>query len=69
MHLEGAILQSAHLDGVDLQQATLAGCMLGQGDLARVRQVLVDFPETLPPTDLRHAFLNQATDLAQISIG
>jgi uncharacterized protein YjbI with pentapeptide repeats len=79
-HLEGAELHEAHLEGADLMRAHLEGADLtkahleskaftsGDPDLARIRQWVERFSDTLSPADLRMAFLSAATTLGDIHL-
>jgi uncharacterized protein YjbI with pentapeptide repeats len=71
VHLEGAILVSAHLEGAILIDAHLEGKTYasGQADRPRIQQSAPNFPANLPPTDLRGAFLGDATALDDIHLG
>jgi len=68
-HLEGADLRSAHLEGADLSDAHLEGKYMNVNDLERVRKSKGDFPEILPPADLRGAYFDSATDLSNAVLG
>jgi uncharacterized protein YjbI with pentapeptide repeats len=68
-HLEGAVLRRSHLEGVSLADAQLAGKRLSADDLARIRRWKPDFPETLPPADLRLVFFDAGTVLQGVTLG
>jgi uncharacterized protein YjbI with pentapeptide repeats len=74
VHLEGAFLRGAHLEGAVLVGAHLEGHVYGlepdeEADYQRVHQWAKAFPRTLPPSDLRDAFLDTATSLDGITLG
>jgi hypothetical protein len=68
-HLEGAHLFEAHLDKGRMSGAHLEGKLMSINDLARVRKWVKNFPSTLPPADLRRAFLNTATNFGNAIFG
>lgn len=68
-HLEGANLRTAHLEGTFLGFAHLNGKHVGEHELEYVRQWRADFPKTLPPANLRHAFFDRATNLDSVNLG
>lgn len=57
--LEGAVLDGAHLEGREVPAA----------ELARLRQWSRDYPATLPPADLRGAFLDGKSSLRETVVG
>jgi uncharacterized protein YjbI with pentapeptide repeats len=67
--LSGTILRNAHLEDVTLRGARLHGVRVDAEDLARVRAWRPDFPDALPPADLRGAALNTGTDLLGVVLG
>lgn len=69
VRLEGAVLRRAHLHGVSLADAHLEGRRLAPDDLARIRRWKPDFPETLPPADLRLVFFDAGTVLQGAKLG
>ena len=68
-HLEGANLRTAHMEGAFLGFAHLNGKILDEQELAHVRQWKHDFPKTLSPANLRHAFFDRATNLDSVNLG
>lgn len=68
-HLEGAHLFEAHLDKGRMSGAHLEGKLMSINDLDRVRKWVKNFPSTLPPADLRRAFLNAATNFGNAILG
>jgi Pentapeptide repeats (8 copies) len=67
--LAGADLRGAQLTGAYLRGANLAGKRLPSDELTQVRKVLADFPDLLPPADLRYAFLDTSTTLVEVTLG
>ena len=62
-HLGGTMLRRAHLEGASLANVHFEGVRLSPEDLARVRRWRPDFPEELPPADLRLVFFDAGTSL------
>jgi hypothetical protein len=69
IHLEKADLFEAHLDRGRMSGAHLEGKLMPIDDLRRVRKWVKNFPSSLPPADLRRAFLNAATNLGNAILG
>jgi len=70
-HLAGAELRGAYLQGTSLYGADLEGKQVEADEMARLAQWR-HRPEgstTLPPADLRGAFLDSATNLRQATLG
>ena len=72
-HLEHATLSEAYMQGTLLRRTHFEGASLGNvhfestpvppEDLARIRRWRPDFPEQLPPADLRLVFFDAGTNL------
>lgn len=60
-HLEGANLAEAHLEGASLREACLEGKYILKSN--------EDYLEVLPPTDLRGAYFDTATNLEGAKLG
>jgi hypothetical protein len=57
------MLRRAHLEGASLSNVHFEGVQLSPEDLARIRRWRPDFPEHLPPADLRLVFFDAGTIL------
>jgi uncharacterized protein YjbI with pentapeptide repeats len=68
-HLEGAVLPRAHLEGAILRNARFEGVLLPGETVQRVRPWQPDFPERLPPADLRLVFFDAGTVLTGATLG
>jgi uncharacterized protein YjbI with pentapeptide repeats len=62
-HLEGTMLRRAHFEGTSLANVHFEDGRLSPEDLTRVRRWRPDFPEQLPPADLRLVFFDAGTNL------
>ncbi len=68
-HLEGANLRTALMEGTFLGFAHLNGKIMEEHEFEHVRQWKHDFPRTLGPANLRHAFFDRATNLDSVYLG
>src|SRR5262249_33674045 len=68
-YLAGADLTEARLQGARLPEAYFEGRRFTNDELVRIRQWLPEFPEVLPPADLRGAYLDAATLLKAAQLG
>lgn len=68
-HLEGSLLRRAHFESASLSDAHFEGTRLPAAELTRIRRWRPDFPETLPPADLRLAFFDAGTVLQGTHLG
>jgi len=62
-NLAGADLRQTHLEGANLRQAYLASADLSAEVLQSLRELDSNFPEVLPPADLRSAYFDSSTNL------
>ena len=70
-HLKGAYLYAAILKGAKLRGAHLEGADLHEGHLegADLQKAILGGNETLPLTNLRNVFFDEATNLRDITLG
>lgn len=68
-HLGGAALNDAHLEGASLSFAHLKARHVSAKDTGRIRRWASDFPDMLPPTDMRLAYFDSGTVLNDAILG
>jgi uncharacterized protein YjbI with pentapeptide repeats len=68
-HLEGATLAYTRLDEAYLLRATLGGLPADDVRTVALRERVPGLPPSLPPADLRHVYLDSATQLDELNLG